>query len=116
MSASLSAETPSTDEQTARNFHTAAIASRTKAPKNFTNELYSLMKTPAFQAILRATRQLAAQTGSSEREAAESILQTVRKVDDIWSQYVFQEGIEKLRGPQSGSVSPVPSDENRFRF
>jgi len=106
---SLTAQIPAIDEQTARNFHTAVIATRSKAPKDHSSELYSLMKTPAFQAVLRATRQLAAQTGSTERVAAESIIQVIRKVDEIWSDYIFQEGVDRLRATESGSVTPVQS-------
>src|SRR5688572_17719098 len=73
----------SEDERLARLFNTALISTHAKATENLSQELHTLMVSPSFQVILSATRQLAQQQGISEREAAESIIQTFRKMDRI---------------------------------
>jgi len=87
---------PSIDDL-ARIFNTALVATRVSAPRDFSAELYALIESPAFRTILNAIRQLARLQGISDREAAESLIQTFRKVDRIWGDYIFQEGIDRLK-------------------
>jgi hypothetical protein len=82
----------------ARIFNTAVVSTRTQEMKDVSGELYALMDTPAFGSILAAARQLAAQQGLSDLQAAEQLIQTFRKLDQIWSGYVYQEGVARLRG------------------
>lgn len=56
------------------------------------------MESPAFTAILTAVRQHSQLEGLPERQAAEEIVRAFRKLDQIWSDYVMQEGIDRIRG------------------
>ncbi|MFL5812674.1 MAG: hypothetical protein ACJ763_03785 [Bdellovibrionia bacterium] len=80
----------------ARIFNTALVATKTQPGRDFQTELYQLMESPAFRAILTAIRQHARLHGLSEKHAAEQIIRTFRKVDELWSSYVFQEGVDRL--------------------
>jgi hypothetical protein len=80
----------------ARIFNTALVATKTQPGRDFQTELYQLMESPAFRAILTAIRQHARLQGLSEKHAAEQIIRTFRKVDELWSSYVFQEGVDRL--------------------
>jgi hypothetical protein len=95
----------STVDDLARIFNTALVATRAESARDFSAELYALIESPAFRSILSAIKQMARAQGISEREAAEAVIQTFRKVDRIWGEYVFQEGIDRLRG----QVGPIPS-------
>ena len=104
-STSLSSEPFSHDDQMARVFNTAMIATQAEENAEFSNELFQLMKSPAFQAILRAARDLSRAEGLPEKDAAETIIATFRKLDALWSKYVFREGVERIRSPQQRSIS-----------
>jgi hypothetical protein len=80
-----------------RLLNAAILSTRADRKKDFASELYQLVETPAFEAILGAIRTLAHTSGMSERQAAESIVQTFRKIDQVWTDYVFQEGVDRLR-------------------
>lgn len=84
-------------EDLARIFNTALISSRGEEVRDFTAELYGLMQSRAFKAILGAIKTLARDESLSEKDAAERLIQTFRKVDRIWLDYVFQEGIDRLK-------------------
>ena len=81
----------------ARIFNTALVSSKGAKQRDHSSELFQVMETPAFQMILHAVRSLARGQGVTEREAAERLIETFRKVDQLWTDYVFQEGVEKLR-------------------
>ena len=87
------------DENTARIFNTALLSHKTKQDQNFSAELMELMAGPAFTAILQAVKNLAEQTDISEQESAHQIITAFHKMDRIWSDYVFGEGIQKLKTP-----------------
>lgn len=78
-------------------FNTAIIA--TKIPKlaNYSTELNTLVQGKSFQAILKAIQEYARTTGIPEDQAAEEIVQTFRDIDRIWDDYIFQEGLDKLK-------------------
>ncbi len=78
-------------------FNTAIVATRVEAARDFSSELFRLMESPAFRSILSAVRHLARAQGISERDAAESLIQTFRKVDRVWGEYLCQEGVDRLR-------------------
>lgn len=84
------------DELT-RTFNTALIASRASSVRDYSAELFALAETPAFRTILQAIRQHAHQNGISEREAADAVIQAFRKADQLWGEYVFQEGVDRLK-------------------
>jgi hypothetical protein len=94
---------PSVDELT-RIFNTALVSTRADALRDFSAELFALVDSPAFHAILGAVRQLARAQGLGEREAAEAVIQAFRKVDRIWEAYILQEGVDRLR-----SQAPISS-------
>ena len=78
-------------------FNTAIIA--TKIPKlaNYSVELNTLVQGKSFQTILKAIQEYARATGIPEEQAAEEIVQTFRDIDRIWDDYIFQEGLDKLK-------------------
>jgi hypothetical protein len=95
--APAAAAVPNQDELV-RVFNTALVGTQAGAPRDFSNEIFELMENPAFRAILGAVRQFARLQGLSERQAAEQIITTFRKMDRVWSDYVFHEGVERLKG------------------
>lgn len=85
-------------EELTRIFNSALVSSRAESLKDFSHELLGLVESPAYQALINAVRQLARSQGIGERESAEILIQTFRKLDRLWSDYVFQEGVDRLRG------------------
>jgi hypothetical protein len=81
----------------ARTFHTVLVSSQAGSKRDFCAELYELTESASFKAILTAIRQLARVQGIQERQAAEQVIQTFRKVDEIWGEYLFREGIDRIR-------------------
>jgi len=90
--------TSSNQDELIRVFNTALLATQAQGNRDFSNEIFELMATPGFRAILGAVRQLARLNGMTERQAAEQIITTFRKIDDVWGDYVFQQGVEKIKG------------------
>lgn len=85
-------------DQSTKLFNTAIIATKIPKLSNYSSKLNELVQGPAFQAILRAIQHHAATTGATEEQAAEEIVQTFRDIDRIWDDYIFQEGLDKLKG------------------
>ena len=81
-------------------FNTAVVSSQVGTKRDFSAELRSLTQSASFKAILNAVRQLARVQGIQERQAAEQIIQTFRKIDEIWDEYMFREGVDRLRNPR----------------
>ena len=94
--ASTSSSASSQDELI-RIFNTALIATQAEPTRDFTSKIYELMETPAFRAILSTVRQYARLQGLSERQAAEQLIQTFREMDSVWRDYVFQQGVDRLK-------------------
>jgi hypothetical protein len=92
----FSASSNSIDDLT-RIFNTALIASYSGALRDFSAEIYALVESPAFRAILMSIKTLAQEQNISEREAAETVISTFRKADKLWGEYVFQEGVDRLK-------------------
>ena len=67
---------------------------------NFKNAVPSQIAvlSKSFQAILGAIREHAAANDIPEELAAEEIVQTFRDIDRVWDDYIFQEGLNKLKG------------------
>lgn len=86
------------DEELARIFNSAVLSTRTQGSSSVSTELMELAHSPAFRAILIAVRHHAADMGIGEKLAAEQIIQTFRKLERTWMEYVFQEGLERIRG------------------
>ena len=102
MSSTNTGPTPSQVDDLARVFNTALVSTRVGTVRDFSTELYTLVDSPAFRAILTAVRQLSRTTGATEKEAAETLIETFRKLDQIWSEYIFQEGVDRLKGKIGG--------------
>ena len=86
-------------DELARVFNTAMVASQAEAKRDLSAELQQLTGSVPFKAILNAVRQLASVQGITERQSAEAIIETFRKMDEVWSDYVFREGLDKIRKP-----------------
>ncbi|MFN7684413.1 MAG: hypothetical protein ACK5QT_03260 [Oligoflexia bacterium] len=80
-----------------RVFNTALITTRGQPTKDWGAEIQQLMETPAFRSFLGSIRHLARSQGVSEAAAAEEMIRTIRRLDAAWQDYVFQEGLERLR-------------------
>lgn len=93
---------PSTVDELTRIFNTALVSSRVEEIRDYSAELYKLMDTPAFETILNSVRTLARQQCLSDRDAAELIIQTFRKLDRVWTEYVLHEGVERLKSNSLG--------------
>lgn len=94
------AKQPDESEDLTRILYTALVSTRSNVTRDLASELYQLSQTPAFRAILSALRQHARLQGISDRQAAEEVVETFRKMDGIWGEYVIQEGVERLKNPQ----------------
>jgi LPS sulfotransferase NodH len=55
------------------------------------------METPAFGSILQSIQLLAGEQGISEIEAAREVIRTFRKMDQLWTEYLVAEGVERLK-------------------
>lgn len=83
-----------------RVFNGVLLSSRAKRKRDFSAELYALIESPAFRAILSSIRQLASVHHLTERQATEQVIQTFRKMDEIWDEYMFREGLDQYRNPR----------------
>jgi hypothetical protein len=81
-----------------RIFSTAIVSTRVEKEKDLSREIAELMKNPAFQIILEAVDRHATQQGIPAKQAAEEIIETFRKIDSSWSGFVFQQGVNRVRG------------------
>ncbi|MBI2605449.1 MAG: hypothetical protein HYW49_05140 [Deltaproteobacteria bacterium] len=87
--------------QSTKLFNTAVIATKIPKGSNSTDEvsglLHSLVQSAPFQAILKSIREHAALQGIPEAQAAEEIVRTFREIDNVWNEYIFQEGLDRLK-------------------
>ena len=79
-------------------FNAAVIATKIPPLANYSSKLGEIVQGKPFQAILGAIREYASQTGIPEEQAAEEVVQTFRDIDRVWNEYIFQEGLDKLKG------------------
>ena len=84
-------------DELARVFNTVLVSTQSKGKRDFSGELCEVSESAPFKAILSAVRQLSRIHGITERQASEQIIQTFRKMDQIWGEYVFREGLEKIK-------------------
>ena len=84
-------------EDLGRALNTALISTRAETSRDWMAEIQRLMETPAFHSLMSSVRHLARTQGVSEAAAAEDLVRTVRALDHVWREYVFQEGLEKLK-------------------
>jgi len=81
----------------ARLFNTALVSTRDQSSRDWMGEIQRLMESPAFRSLLSSIRHLARSQGVSEAAAAEEMIRTVRALDSVWRDYVFQEGLERIK-------------------
>lgn len=91
----------SVKDDLSRIFNTALVSTQAGTKRDFAAELYELTESASFKAILSAVRQLSRVQGMTERQAAEQVIQTFRKMDEVWSEYLFREGVDRIRQPRS---------------
>jgi hypothetical protein len=89
---------PPATENLSRIFNTALVSTQAPEKKDFSKELKEVTQEASYKAILSSVKQLAALQGISEAQAAEEMIKTFRKIDSIWKDYVFQEGLDRIRG------------------
>ena len=99
--AQTSMYTPPRFEELSKIFNTSIVSSKAKAKRDFSSELFALTDSTAFKTILNAVQQLARVQGISEKQAAEQVIQTFRRMDELWGEYLFHEGIDRLKGHQN---------------
>ncbi len=87
-----------TPDDLLRVFNTAMVSTRVEGRVDPSSELAALVQSPAFQAILEAVGRHANQAGIPERQAAEELIKTFRKMDEVWGEYLFQQGVGRIRG------------------
>ncbi|MCM2322887.1 MAG: hypothetical protein NDJ90_06460 [Oligoflexia bacterium] len=81
-----------------RVFNTALLSTRGQEEGALDlSELQGLLESAPLRAILNSIRQLARSNGISDRQAAEQVIRAFRRVDRIWMEYVFQEGLDRLK-------------------
>lgn len=86
-------------EQLSKIFNTSLITTRSPSKRDLSAELYELTQSAPFKILLTAIKQLAILQNISEKQAAEVLIKTFRKVDTVWEEYIFQEGLDRLRNP-----------------
>lgn len=84
-------------EALSRILNSALVSTRSEPGRDFFAELSDRMQTPAFRAITLAVRQLAQSEMMSEKDAAEAIVRSFRDMDRLWSEYLFQEGLQQVQ-------------------
>ena len=83
-------------------FNTVLVSSRVRNKKDFSRELFELTESSGFKAILSAVKQLSLVQGITERQATEQVIQTFRRMDEVWGEYLFHEGVDRIRGQRNG--------------
>lgn len=85
----------------ARIFNTALIGTRFGDLRSSSaldsNEISQISQSPAYQQILSAIAAHAEKENLSLVAAAEDLIRTFRKLDSFWTNYVFQEGLQKIQ-------------------
>ncbi len=86
------------DQESIQLLNTAIIKSKEKKiDASYESRLESVCKTPAMDALSKATTLLADSQNISRDQAAIQIIESVRQLDKIWNDYIMMEGLEKLK-------------------
>lgn len=85
-------------DQSTKLFNTAVIATKIPQLTDYSTQLSELVTSKAFQSILKSIREYSVAMGVPEEQAAEDVVQCFRTIDKIWDSYIFQEGLDKLKG------------------
>lgn len=87
---------PSQLDDLTRVLNSAVVSRHAHSKRDYSQELFDLVKTPGFKAVLGAVHDLAQRQGCSEKDAATQIIETVQKLDGLWGEYLEQEGAKQL--------------------
>ena len=68
-----------------------------KIDSSYEESLSSTCENPAISALAVAIQHLSESENISRDQAAMQIVETVRELDSIWSDYVMMEGLSKLK-------------------
>lgn len=78
--------------------NTAIVKTKEKRiDSSYEDRLSDTCKTPAVKALSIAIESLSETQNISRDQAAMQIVETVRELDAIWSDYVMMEGLSKLK-------------------
>lgn len=78
--------------------NTAIIKSKEKKiDKSYEDRLKKVCESPALEAINKAITNLAESQKISRDQASIQIIDTIKELDSIWSDYVVMEGIDRLK-------------------
>lgn len=78
--------------------NTAIIKSKEKKiDAGYEKRLEELFKGPVIESLNKAINHLADTQKISRDQAAANIVETIRELDTVWSDYVMMEGITKLK-------------------
>ena len=78
--------------------NTAIVKTKEKRiDSSYEDRLSETCKTPAVKALSIAIESLSETQNISRDQAAMQIVETVRELDSIWSDYVMMEGLSKLK-------------------
>lgn len=79
--------------------NTAIIKSKEKKINHsYEERLVKLCQSPVVDQLNRTIAQLAENQKISKDQAALQIIEAIRELDSIWSDYVIMEGIDRLKG------------------
>ncbi len=83
--------------------NTAIIKSKEKKiDSSYEERLNSINKSPAIEAINKSITYLAETQNVSRDQAAIQIIESLRELDQVWSDYVTMEGIDRLKSLLKG--------------
>ncbi len=78
--------------------NTAIIKSKEqKVNHSFEERLNKIVQSPAIEALNKCITQYAETQKISRDQAALQVIESIRELDSIWSDYVMMEGIDKLK-------------------
>lgn len=89
--------TPFDEEYLTKVLNTSLLSTRNEANATFLNELKEISRTPAFRSILQSIHRLSQDLNCTEKEAAEQLVTTFRRLDQIWSHYITAQGINQIK-------------------
>lgn len=85
--------------------NTAIVKSKEKKIDNtFEERLNSICQTPAVEALAIAINHLAEAKKISKDQAASQIIDTVKELESVWTDYVLMEGIGNLKSFLRGAT------------
>jgi len=87
--------------------NTAIIKSKEKKISNsYEERLTKINNSPAIEAINKSISLLAESQKISRDQAALQVIEAIRELDAIWSDYVTMEGIDRLKAMLQGNSTP----------